>query len=213
MKNCKNHPWIADLGNGFEQKSDSLRRLQRSGRHSGGGGLLSDLLQLCLYSRHPAAAFQGSGQLGADQLCGAEIPFPQYDQPNHGCGTWAPSIRYHDGMFYVFVGLPDEGVFMSCTRDPYGTWSPLHCVRPGKGWIDTCPFWDDDGNAYLVHAFANSRCGINTGWISAGCPRTGNRCWMRGTMVYNGIQDHPTLEGPKLYKRMDGTIFWHRAAE
>lgn len=206
MKNCKNHPWIADLGNGF-YKNPILY-----GDYSD-----PDVIRVGedFYLISSSFAFiPGIPLLHSKDLVNwelinfvvREIPFPQYDQPNHGCGTWAPSIRYHDGMFYVFVGLPDEGVFMSCTRDPYGTWSPLHCVRPGKGWIDTCPFWDDDGNAYLVHAFANSRCGIKHRLDICRMSPDGKSLLDEGTMVYNGIQDHPTLEGPKLYKR-DGWYY------
>ena len=30
------------------------------------------------------------------------LPFEKYDKPAHGQGSWAPSIRYHDGLFYVY---------------------------------------------------------------------------------------------------------------
>ena len=43
-----------------------------------------------------------------------------------------------------------------------GPWSAPLLIKSAKGWIDPCPFWDDDGNAYLVHAFANSRAGIKS---------------------------------------------------
>src|SRR5438067_13158547 len=35
------------------------------------------------------------------------LPSPDFDRPQHGNGTWAPSIRYHDGYFWIFVGDPD----------------------------------------------------------------------------------------------------------
>ena len=31
--------------------------------------------------------------------CVKRLPFERYDRPVHGCGTWAPSLRYHDGRF------------------------------------------------------------------------------------------------------------------
>ena len=46
------------------------------------------------------------------------IPYAQYDSPAHAKGIWAPSIRYHNGEFYIFVGMPDEGIFMLKTKDP-----------------------------------------------------------------------------------------------
>ena len=30
------------------------------------------------------------------------LPFQKFDKPAHGEGSWAPSIRYHDGLFYVY---------------------------------------------------------------------------------------------------------------
>ena len=47
-------------------------------------------------------------------------------------------------------------------KDPAGPWSDPHLIKAAKGWIDPCPFWDDDGKAYLVSAFARSRSGIKS---------------------------------------------------
>ena len=91
-----------------------------------------------------------------------QYPFESFNAPQHGNGVWAPSIRYQKGEFYVYFGDPDLGIFMSKTKNPAGPWEPLVHVKEAKGWIDTCPFWDDDGNAYLVHAWAKSRSGINS---------------------------------------------------
>lgn len=129
------------------------------------------------------------------------LGFPGYELPRHGCGIWAPSIRYHKGLFWIFVGLPDEGIFMTTAVDPFGEWSPLACVKPGKGWIDPCPFWDDDGQAYLVHAFAASRCGIKSKLMLHRMAPDGSRVLDEGAIVFDGTVNHPTLEGPKMYKR------------
>ena len=42
--------------------------------------------------------------------CVERLPFDRYAQPAHGCGTWAPALRYHAGRFYAFIPLPDEGI-------------------------------------------------------------------------------------------------------
>ena len=84
-------------------------------------------------------------------------PKQEFDRPSHGNGIWAPSIRYHNGEFYIYWGDPDYGVFMVKAKDPAGEWSKPLCVIPGKGLIDTTPLWDDDGRCYLVNAYANSR--------------------------------------------------------
>ena len=71
-------------------------------------------------------------------------------------GAYAPSIRYHDGMYYVYVNFISDGMFVGRTRNPFGEWD----VRPLldkngkpmllKGWTDPCPLWDEDGRAYLA---------------------------------------------------------------
>ena len=68
----------------------------------------------------------------------------------YGKGVWAGAIRFHAGKFWVFFGTPDEGYFMSTAGNPAGPWEPLHAVLKGGGWDDCCPFWDDDGQGYLV---------------------------------------------------------------
>jgi len=128
-------------------------------------------------------------------------PFETFNSPQHGNGVWAPSIRYHQGEFYVYFGDPDLGIFMAKTRNPAGPWEPLVRVRETKGWIDPCPFWDDNGNAYLVHAWANSRAGVNSILTINRMSPDGTRLLDDGKLVFDGHAHHPTIEGPKLYKR------------
>lgn len=130
-----------------------------------------------------------------------EIPFSNYVKPQHGKGVWAPSIRYHDGYFWVYVGMPDEGIFMSKTKDPFGKWEPLVCVKEVRGWIDSCPFWDDDGNAYLVNAFARSRIGFKSVLAISKMKPDGTELLDEFRIVIDGNIHHPTIEGPKMYKR------------
>ncbi|CAN7253187.1 glycoside hydrolase 43 family protein [Paenibacillus sp. LjRoot153] len=130
-----------------------------------------------------------------------EMDLPGYEVPQHGKGVWAPSIRYHAGKYWVFYGDPDVGIFMSTADDPSAEWSALHLVQAGKGLIDTCPFWDDDGQAYLIHAFAGSRAGIKHKLRICRMSPDGKRLLDEGTIVYDNPDKHPTLEGPKMYKR------------
>lgn len=130
-----------------------------------------------------------------------KMPFEDYDEPQHGKGVWAPSIRYHNGFFYVYFGAPDEGIFMAKTNDPFGKWEPLVTVVRSKGWIDTCPFWDDDGNAYLIRGVAKSRIGYKSILFLHKMSADGTRLLDDGVKVFDGRINHPTLEGPKLYKR------------
>lgn len=136
--------------------------------------------------------------------CMEKLPFSalnDYDKPIHGCGTWAPSIRFHDGVYYVFVPMPDEGILMCRTEDPWGKWSEPTYVRKVVGWIDPCPFWDDDGRAYMVSAFARSRIGFKSMLYMSPIEPDCSGVLDDGQFVYDGHDTQPTIEGPKLYKR------------
>jgi beta-xylosidase len=126
---------------------------------------------------------------------------PEFDRPQHGNGVWAPSIREHAGEFFIYWGDPDRGIYMVKTRDPRGAWEPPVLVKAAKGWIDPTPLWDDDGRAYLVHAFANSRAGIKSVLHVTRMSPDGRRLLDEGTLVFDGRARHPTIEGPKFHKR------------
>ncbi|MEP6944280.1 MAG: glycoside hydrolase 43 family protein [Acidobacteriota bacterium] len=123
-----------------------------------------------------------------------------FARPQHGNGVWAPSIRFHAGEYYIYYGDPDFGVYMTKAKDPAGEWSKPLLIKEAKGWIDTCPLWDDDGGAYLVHAFAGSRAGIKSVLVVNKMSSDGTRILDDGVMVFDGHAADPTVEGPKFYK-------------
>jgi beta-xylosidase len=131
-----------------------------------------------------------------------QFNYGNFDAPQHGNGVWAPSIRFHDGQFYIYYGDPDFGIFMARATNAAGPWEPLVRVREAKGWIDCCPFWDDDGSAYLVHAFAASRAGFaNVLHLNRMSP-DGARLLDDGKLIIDGTAEGTTtLEGAKMYKR------------
>jgi beta-xylosidase len=141
-----------------------------------------------------------SWQLVGHVLDGLE-PRATYDSPVHGGGVWAPSIRKHRSLFYVYFADADFGIFVSTAKRPEGPWSKPELVKAAKGWIDPCPFWDDDGKAYLVNAFAASRTGIKSTLALSRLSDDGKRVLDDGTLIFDGHQKQPTIEGPKLYKR------------
>ena len=64
-------------------------------------------------------------------------------------GIFAPTIRYHDGTFYmVTTNVTAGGNFYVTAEDPAGPWSEPVWVR-GHGGIDPSLFFDDDGTVYL----------------------------------------------------------------
>ncbi len=130
-----------------------------------------------------------------------DFPDKDFDIPQHGNGIWAPALRYHNGEFWIFYGDPDRGIFMVKTKDIRGEWDPPVLIKQAKGWIDPCPLWDDDGNAYLVHAFAKSRAGFNSILHLNKMNPDGTQILDEGALVFDGHENHPTIEGPKFYKR------------
>ncbi len=133
-------------------------------------------------------------------------PKELFDKPQHGKGVWAPAIRYHKGEFYIYWGDPDLGIFMVKAKDPAGEWSKPVCVISGKGMIDPCPLWDDDGHCYLVNGWANSRCGFNSVLSVRELSADGTHVISQPRIVFDGGQENHTSEGPKFYKR-DG-YYW-----
>ncbi len=130
-----------------------------------------------------------------------KIDYPKYDTPQHAKGVWAPAIRYHNGRFYIYYGMPDEGFFMVSTTDPLGKWDDPVLVLEGKGLIDSCPFWDDDGKAYLIHGYAKSRIGFKSYLGIFEMNAEGTKAITEDHLLYNGVETQPTIEGPKVYKR------------
>lgn len=114
----------------------------------------------------------------------------------YGMGVWAPAIRKHNGLFYVYFPTPTEGIFVSTARKITGPWSKPVAVIAQPGLEDPCPFWDDDGKAYLVH----SRKGAGP-LILHRMSTDGLHVLDAGKVIVNDPVHLPTLEGPKLYKR------------
>lgn len=124
--------------------------------------------------------------------------FPEYDRnERYGGGSWAPSLRYHQGKFWVYFCTPNEGLFMSTATNPSGPWSPLLQVKNVSGWEDPCPFWDEDGQAYL------GRSQLGGGPIILHrMSEDGTRLLDEGEKIYEG----PTAEGTKLFRK-DGYYY------
>ncbi|MEI8410850.1 MULTISPECIES: glycoside hydrolase family 43 protein [unclassified Kribbella] len=135
-------------------------------------------------------------------------PVEHYRIPRHGSGVWAPSIRHHDGRFWIVYPDPDHGIFVLSAADPAGAWSEPRLLLAGRGLIDPCPLWDDDGRCYLVHGWAKSRAGIKNRLTVREVSPALDRVIGPARTVIDGdeLPGYTTLEGPKFYKR-DG-YYW-----
>lgn len=126
------------------------------------------------------------------------MDFPGYSEMRrYAEGTWAPALRHHDGKFWIFVCTPEEGLLMSTAENPAGPWTKFHQVKDVAKWEDPCPFWDEDGQAYLVR----SRHRAGPIIIHRMSP-DGRELLDEGVTVYKG----PVAEGPKMFRK-DGYYY------
>ena len=135
-----------------------------------------------------------------------QYPKELFDKPQHGNGVWAPAIRHHNDSLFIYWGDPDQGIFMVSSPTPSKggnvmAWSRPVCVVPGKGMIDPCPLWDDDGRCYLVNGWAASRAGLNSILTVRELSVDGTRAIGKPCIAFDGWQENFTSEGPKFYKR------------
>lgn len=64
----------------------------------------------------------------------------------YGRGIWAPCIRYHNGMFYIFSNINGAGLHVFRSRSINGPWE--HNQLPGRH--DMSVLFDDDGKIYII---------------------------------------------------------------
>ncbi|MDR0902347.1 MAG: glycoside hydrolase 43 family protein [Opitutaceae bacterium] len=133
----------------------------------------------------------------------ALVPRGHYSSVHPGCGVWAPSIRHHAGKFWIYYPDPDFGIYVTSADDPCGKWSEPGLVKGGKGLIDPCPLWDDDGQAWLVHGWAKSRSGVCNMLTLHRLAADGPGVAGEGRVIIDGsaLPGWNWLEGPKFYKR------------
>src|SRR5690242_13637068 len=69
----------------------------------------------------------------------------------YGQGIWAPCIRYHNGMFYIFSNVNRAGLQIFRSKSPNGPWQRNQI----PGFHDLSVLFDDDGKIYLVSGNRN----------------------------------------------------------
>lgn len=119
----------------------------------------------------------------------------------HGNQVWAPSFRYHKKTFYITWGDPDTGIWQVHATDPKGPWSAPHLIVAAKGYIDACPFWDEKGHTFIVHALAGSRAGLKSVLLLMEVDEALTKVVTPSQIIFDGHLTQPTCEGPKLYKK------------
>lgn len=159
------------------------------------------------FNSAPGLPLLESGDMVHWQLVGhalpQQLPLAEFARPQHGKGVWAPCLRFHDNRYWIFYPDPDQGIYVMTAEKFSGPWTTPHLLLAGKGIIDPTPLWDDDGQAYLVHAWAKSRAGINNVLSLRRMNSDATQILDTGGKVIidgNKLPGYKTLEGPKLYK-------------
>ncbi|MFV0290486.1 MAG: glycoside hydrolase 43 family protein [Mangrovibacterium sp.] len=194
--------WNADLGNG--KYKNPILHVDYSDPDVCAGGDGYYYMTASSFHNAPGLPILKSGDLVNWELVGyalqEQVPAEHFRIVQHGNGVWAPSIRYHEGEYYIYWGDPDFGIYMVKTSNPEAEWEEPVLVKAGKGYIDTCPLWDDDGKAYLSYAFAGSRASVKSVVMLSEMAPDGTKLIGNPAMIFDGHDDHPTVEGSKLYK-------------
>ena len=117
---------------------------------------------------------------------------------NPSGGIYAPTIRYHDGVFFMTTtNVSTGGNFIVHTSDIYGKWSEPAYIA--QGGIDPSLFWDDDGKCYFVSNWSddteNDPIGIYVCEID---PFTGEKFTRSRPISFGCGGRHP--EAPHIYK-------------
>ena len=128
----------------------------------------------------------------------------------HSDGIYAPTIRYHEGTFYVIcTNVHGGGNFVVTASDPAGPWSEPHYLPEAIG-IDPSLFFDEDGSCWYIGQRENS----------AGCTHNGDcEIWIRRldletwhltgeeyVVLYGFARMAIWPEGPHIYKK-DGWYY------
>ncbi len=127
-------------------------------------------------------------------------------------GIHAPTVRYHNGLFYIIVttiyspedkSKSSENVnFIITAEDPAGPWSDPHVIEGAPG-IDPDIYFDDDGTAYFIgtHAVGQpNKNGIGEIWVQE---LDLNNWKLKGerSSIWRGACDGCCVEGPHIYKQ------------
>ena len=137
-------------------------------------------------------------------LMGPELNWDRMNRYNRG--IYAGTIRHHAGRFWVFWTSMDEGVFMTTATNAAGPWAPVTRVWASQGWDDPAPFWDDDGQAYLILSNPGNTKDALGKWVPHLFKMSpdGKTIDPSSARVLDAFS---TSEGNKLYK-IDGTYYF-----
>lgn len=131
----------------------------------------------------------------------------------HSQGLFAPTIRYHEGTYYVIcTNVSYGGNFVVTAESPEGPWSEPHYLEGADG-IDPSLFFDTDGKCYYIGTHPNPEgCRYDGDWY-IWIQELDLQTWKltgEHKNVWNGaMKGVHWPEGPHLYKRGDYYYIMH----
>lgn len=146
-------------------------------------------------------------QIGNAMHRASQLPL---EGAKHSGGLFAPTIRYHDGMFYMIcTNVSHGGNYIVTAANPEGPWSEPYYLEGADG-IDPSLFFDDDGKCYYIGTHPNPEgCRYNGDWYIWIQELDTDTMKLTGEHrdVWNGaLRDVIWPEGPHLYKK-DGYYY------
>jgi alpha-N-arabinofuranosidase len=168
------------------------------------------------FAHWPGIPIHESTDLVHWKLVGYALSDPakvSFDGLSTSRGVFAPSIHFHDGMFYVINTLVDAGGnFFVTAKNPKGPWSDPVWLKEIDG-IDPSFFFDDDGKSYIVNNGPPEGTPLYNGhraiWIQEFDAAANKLIGPRKVIINGGvdISKKPIwIEGPHLY-RIDGWYY------
>jgi beta-xylosidase len=120
-------------------------------------------------------------------------PLPETTPPSGG--AYAPTLRHHDGLFWLIVADDAGSTVLVTAADPAGPWSDPLVIAAING-VDPDIAWDDAGRCWCTYAgISQVRIDPQTGDVLGG-PRR----------IWSGTPGARYPEAPHLYRIGD---FWY----
>ena len=132
----------------------------------------------------------------------------------HSQGIFAPTIRYHEGTYYMITtNISAGGNFFVTSDSPTGPWSEPYFLGPEAAGIDPSLFFDEDGKCYYVGTRPRTQGVRYNGdweiWVQE-LDLEKKKLVGESKKIWKGALHHAIWpEGPHLYKRNDYYYLLH----
>ncbi|HKL99049.1 MAG TPA: glycoside hydrolase family 43 protein [Mobilitalea sp.] len=129
----------------------------------------------------------------------------------HSQGIYAPTLRYHEGTFYMITTNTTNGMgnFIVTAENPAGPWSNPYILEGAEG-IDPSLFFDDDGRCYYTGTKDRREgakfYGDNEIWLQELDLKSMKLIGESYALWHGALENVEWPEGPHLYKK-DGMYY------